>query len=180
MFLERRRGGVVLNLMLGVVTVAILGVCAIVYSIHRIEVSKVTTADGKNVTISTPAGDIRIRAHKDDGAPLGGLPVYPGATSRKKSGSAEFEFSSRDGDHDKAFSVAGGELVTPDSVDKVREFYRTELPDWKLTIKSNGEIQFEETPGARGLEQRRFVGIQGKSDGTHIGLVTLGGQPVAN
>ena len=75
----------------------------------------------------------------------------------------------------RPLSVAGDEMVTEDSPDKVIDFYKSADPNWMIAEKRGGEIKLE-------LDRdgyKRFIGIKEKSDGTHIGVASIG-SPAAN
>ena len=74
---------------------------------------------GNSVEIKTPDGKIALRA----GVPADlGLPVYPGATTLDNSGSVEFI-----GDNEQRSGVSGAKYSTPDSMEKVDQWYRQRL-----------------------------------------------------
>ncbi len=167
-----RRGGVLMGVLLTMLTLVVIAAVVGIRIAQSVEVEKTETKDGATVSIKTPAGDFNIRAHDSRLPP--DMPLYPTAKVIKGSGGAEFQWSSPDGRNDKDFRVAGAEMLTGDSVDKVFDYYHDKLPSWIVKRENNGQITLEEAPGARGLEPRRFVAIRGKSDGTHIGVATIG------
>ena len=72
--------------------------------------------------------------------------------------------------------VAGGEYITADSEEKVRAWYHDHLPNWVVVAGHGGEkARFELNEGG----YKRMVFIEGKSDGTHIGVATVG-EPASN
>jgi hypothetical protein len=154
--------------------VVVAGIIA--FSVARnVRVDTVHTDDGKQVSINTPAGSFSIRAHEKDGAWLVDIPKYPGAREKKSGGGAEFEWTSNDGDQ-KNFSVAGAEVVTSDSAEKVLDYYHDQLPAWIVSHNRDGKISLKE-PGER--DGGRFIVINEKFDGTHIGVASIGA-PAAN
>lgn len=174
-----RRGGVLMGILLTVATLAVVAAIVGVAIARNVRVEKTESADGKHVTINTPAGSFSIQAHKHQKLADPDLPIYPGAHSTQKSGGADFEWTSADGRTDKGFAVSGAEFITSDSVTQVYDFYRSNLPDWVVAHGNDGEIRFEESPGAKGAEPRRFVAIREKADGTHIGVASVG-EPASN
>jgi len=168
-----RRGGV-LGAFIGL-TILVCIVCSVLYVVRNLRVVNTHRQNGEDVSIDTPAGRIDIRAHKNLDPSALGVPVYPGAKRTKDGGGATFQWTSRDGKNDKGLSVAGGELLTPDSAGKVVEYYRTQLPDWIVITEHDGSRRFEFTNGG----YKRIIAIHEKGDGTHIGIATVG-EPASN
>ncbi len=77
------------------------------------------TKSGNSVEISTPGGKLAVKSGKPEDL---GLPVYPGAQLRDNGGSVEFV-----GTDDQRSGVSGSNYSTPDSIDKVDEWYRHRL-----------------------------------------------------
>src|SRR5271168_4292989 len=98
--------------LLTILTMVALVILAINYVSNNFRVTKVDRANGADVSIQTPVGQIKIRGHENVDLAALGVPVYPGAKHSKDGGSASFEWTSSDGKHDKAMAVAGGEYVT--------------------------------------------------------------------
>jgi hypothetical protein len=72
--------------------------------------------------------------------------------------------------------VAGGEYITPDPVEKVRAWYHEHLPNWVVVSDRNGDnARFELNEGG----YKRIVALRERSDGTHIGVATIG-EPASN
>jgi hypothetical protein len=166
------RGGILGALLItGVVVVClmIVGVIVVARSIH------VTTnaRNGANdVSIDLPGGHLEVRAHDKAGTAIKDFPMYPGAhsTAHNNGGDAVVQWSSNSGKSDKGFSVSASESVTSDPFDKVVDYYRTQLPNWMVTTKRNGHVEFELHNGG----YKRVVGIHEEHDGTHIGVASVG------
>jgi hypothetical protein len=159
-----RRGGVLFGLSLAGFLLLCVFAAAGLYAVRHVTVHN-------GVSIDTPAGRIDIHPHDKFDASITGVPAYPGAKSRN--GGAVVEWSSSDGSEDKGLAVA--ETVTPDPVDKVVEYYRSRLPDWNVERERGGGIKMEMDEGGT----KRVIGIERKSDGTHIGVATVG-EPASN
>jgi len=161
---------------LTVLTMLALIALAVNYVKDNIKVATVNRAGGADVSIQTPGGQFNIRAHENMDPATLGLPVYPDAKRSKDGGGATFEWSSADGKSDKAMGVAGGEYITGDPVEKVRAWYREHLPNWVVVTDRNGDnAHFELNEGG----YKRMIAIREKSDGTHIGVATIG-EPASN
>ena len=165
-----------LYMLLTILTMVALVVVAANYVKSNFKVATVHRAGGEDVSIQTPGGQFNIRAHRNlDPATLG-LPVYPEARRGKDGGGATFEWTSADGKSDKEMGVAGGEYITADPVEKVRAWYHDHLPNWVVVTDRNGaNARFELNEGG----YKRIVAIREKSDGTHIGVATIG-EPASN
>jgi hypothetical protein len=161
---------------LTVATMVVCGVLAVVFVARNIKVTKVRRAGGNDVSIQVPGGQFNIRAHENlDPATLG-MPIYPNARYAKQGGGASFEWTSSDGKGDKAMSVAGGDYVTADSASTVLAWYKGQLPNWVVvTDRGGNNARFELTAGG----YKRIVALREKSDGTHIGVATVG-KPASN
>jgi len=170
-----RRGGILSGLLFTGLAIIVLLIVGSLYVVRNVRVQTAHRNGGDDVSIETPAGSMKIRAHEDlDPAALG-LPIYPGATRRKDSGAATFEWNSADGRSDKGVAVGGASLYTPDSAPKVLAFYRAQLPNWVIYSERDGSTRFELKDGG----VRRIVVIHEKNDGTHIGVATIG-DPASN
>jgi hypothetical protein len=171
---SRRGGALGLVLFVGVSVVIVM--LAGAYLIARtVRVNTTHRNRGDDVSIETPAGRMDIRAHEDLDPASIGLPIYPGATREKNSGAASFEWSSADGKDDKSVSVGAAALFTPDSSSKVLDWYRTQLPNWIVVTGHDGATRFELKEGGH----KRIVAIRSRSDGTHIGVASVG-EPASN
>jgi hypothetical protein len=171
-----RAGGAGLYVLLTLLTIVVLGIVGVGYVARSVKVATVHRANGDDVSIQTPGGQFRIRAHENlDPAALG-VPMYPGAKHTKDGGGATFEWTSSDGKNDKSMAVAGGDYITSDAPDTVRAWYHDHLPNWVVvTDRHDKNARFELNDGG----YKRIIAIREKSDGTHIGVATVG-EPASN
>jgi hypothetical protein len=109
---------------------------ALVISGCRVHVDKDSNGKEKNVQVDTPFGGVRVNTDQISASDLG-LPLYPGAQQ------------SRDEDNDKSADVHLGfgdwqlrvkavNYTTPDSKEKVTEFYKKALTRFGDVITCNG------------------------------------------
>lgn len=172
---EARRGGILSSLLFTVLVCVGLAIVAGLYVARNVRVETTHRNGGDDVSIDTPGGRIQIRAHEDlDPATLG-IPIYPGATRRKDSGVATFEWSSVDGKEEKGVSFAGASLFTEDPSSKVVDYYRTQLPNWLIVRDRDGSNHFELRKGG----YKRMIAIHEKHGGTYIGVASVG-DPASN
>jgi hypothetical protein len=153
-----RRGGVLAGIMLMVLMVGVLGIAALV-------TTGLYVAD--NVSLSVRDNTRFDPKHM-------GVPIYPGAVRRDDSpklASFHFDF----GDIHKGFAVSAAEYRTSDSVDRVTDFYRSELPHWLISQREDGRMQLSFTRHG----YRRFVAIYEDDGETHIALASVG-EPASN
>ena len=170
-----RRGGIVWGLLITAAGLLCLAVVVGLAIARNIRVRTDTTRGGDHVLIETPAGNFNLQAHTA-GKDLVDIPSYPGARHKDHSGGgAVFKWTSNDGREDKGLTVAGEEMITSDSVDDVVKFYRTQLPAWVLSHDRDGATHLKLEKGG----QKRFVAISAQSDGTHIGVASIG-EPASN
>jgi hypothetical protein len=174
-----QRGGLVAGLLLTLGILALLALVGVVigglYVAHHIHVSKSDVARGETVNVDTPFGSMRFRHDAKVDPKRLGVPVYPGAVlnqDRHKLASFEFDFGS---DHSKEVSVVAGEYTTSDSLEKVRDFYRAELPHWMFTENRHGAMQFEFNEGGH----KKIVALKERNGVTRIGLASVG-EPATN
>lgn len=172
------RGGVVgtVFLLLGIlVLIAMVAVVAGgLYIAHNIRVNAERGRHGEAVSLETPFGSMRVREDSKLDPKQFGVPVYPGAVLREdhhKLASIELNF----GSENKELAVVAGEYTTSDPVEKVREFYRGELPHWMVREDHHGAVHFSFTEGG----QKKIVAISRRGGLTHIGLAFVG-EPGAN
>ena len=171
-----RRGGVVAGIMLTVLIVGVLGVAALVttglYVAENVRVTRRSAGD--DTTVETPFGTIRVReSAKLDPRHLG-VPIYPGAVrvdDTRKLASLHFDF----GDLHKGFSFSAAGYRTPDPIDQVTDFYRSELPHWLISQRENGGTQLSLTKGGH----KRLIAIYEESGETRIALASVG-EPASN
>jgi hypothetical protein len=171
-----RRGGVVATVLISVLVVAVLAVTALVftglYVARNVRVEKTEGKGGELVKIETPVGAIRVQTGKD--SKRLNIPIYPGAVESSETGNAanvEVDF----GQEHKELSIVAAKYTTADSVEKVLEYYRKELPHWMFSHMRHGAFHMEYTEGGH----KRVIGIREHHGKTEIGLASVG-EPPAN
>lgn len=170
------RGGILSALLITGLVVMCLAVIAVVFVARNVHISTNPRADGGDVSIDTPAGQLSVRAHDTGGWPSPDIPRYPGAYSTKgDGGGAVVQWNSSGGDRDRGFSVSATELITQDPARKVFEYYRNQLPSWIVAEDHDGEMRLELKRGG----YKRIIGIHERNDGTHIGVASVG-EPASN
>jgi hypothetical protein len=173
----RQRGGILFGLLLS----GLAGLCLLVvggiYLASNIRVHTAERAGGADVSIETPAGHLTMRAHERAGSAATGVPLYPGArkTGDSHGGDAVFEWSSSNGKDNHGFAVSASEMVTDDPLEKVVDYYKTQLPDWVIVHERTGAMRMELAEGG----YKRIIGIRERHDGTHIGVASVG-EPASN
>ena len=171
-----RRGGIIGGLLLSGLVVVCLLIAGSIFLARNIRVQTTARNGGDDVTIDTPVGHLSVRAHEKAGAAVSDVPLYPGAWSpRKSGGDAVVEWTSNNGHSDSGFSVAASEMVTSDSVDKVVDYCRAQLPNWIIVHERGDGVQLELRDGG----YKRIIAIHERHDGTHIGVASVG-EPAAN
>ncbi len=173
---NHRRGGAIAGIMLTMFIVGVVTIVAIVstglYVADHVRVSA-RNSNGDS-TLETPFGSVRVRdSHALDPKHMG-VPIYPGAVrdeDSRKLASFHFDF----GDVHKAFAISAAQYRTPDSVDRVTDFYRSELPHWLISQHENGGLQLSLT--RRGY--KRLVVITEEDGETRIALASIG-EPASN
>jgi hypothetical protein len=121
----------------------------------------------KEVSIKTPMGSIEV--NKDVNEASLGLPIYPGATRLMEHGSATVNLDIAD---QAKLRVLAGKFETPDSVDKVRDFYHARLGDQVTKFKEKdeeGKTVFE----IKRDKQNKIVALKTNGDKTVIELVRV-------
>jgi hypothetical protein len=170
------RGGILGALLItGAVIVCLMIVGGIIVA-RTIHVTTTPRNGGDDVSIDLPGGHLNIRAHEKAGTAVRDIPIYPGAqVSKHNGGDAVIQWNSNNGKSDNGFSVSASESITSDPFDKVVDYYRTQLPNWMITKQRSGHVEFELHDGG----YKRIVGIHEESDGTHIGVASVG-EPASN
>jgi hypothetical protein len=118
--IPREKHNVLLWVLVGIGSVLIFGVVAILLIVHAVARTHVSvTTSGDSVVIQTPRGAISVNS----GQPADlGLPIYPGALTLKDGGSVQFTAN-----NDQRGGISGATYVTSDSLDKVEAWYRQRL-----------------------------------------------------
>lgn len=170
------RGGILGALLITgavIVCLMIIGGIIVARSIH---VTTTARNGGDDVSIDLPGGHLEVRAHDKAGTAVKDFPIYPGShSSERKGADAVIQWSSDKGGDNNGFSVSASESITSDSFDKVVDYYRTQLPSWTVTKQRSGHVEFELHNGG----YKRVIGIREESDGTHIGVASVG-EPASN
>src|SRR5579862_573669 len=176
MFGNPRRGGAVAGILLTFLALSVLGiavlVCTGLYVADNLRVTE-NHARGET-TVETPFGSVHVRESDRLDPGHMGVPIYPGAVrdeDSRKLASFHFDF----GDVHKAFAISAAQYRTPDSVDRVTNFYRSELPHWLISQHENGGLQLSLT--RRGY--KRLVVITEEDGETRIALASIG-EPASN
>jgi hypothetical protein len=177
---DPRRGGVLLGLLISALVIVCVVVAIGITIARNIRIESHDRDGSADVSIDTPAGHFSVHAHDKPGMVVAGVPAYPGARARKDSGgNAVVQWSSAghngDGGSDKGFAVSASDMITSDPAYKVVDFYRNQLPTWMITEEKNGGTHIELHKGG----YQRIISIEEKSDGTHIGVASIG-EPASN
>jgi hypothetical protein len=174
MQLKSSRGGIILGLLFaGMMVFMALLVAGIIVT----KTVRVRTTDGaddsgvRGISIATPGGQLNIHASDHMNPVLTGVPAYPGAT-RVKDGGAHISWNSKNGDGDEDLYVIGGEFRTPDSVSRVVDFYRQQLPNLMIVCGDDESTRLEYKKG--GI--RRIISIRRRAGETRIGVASIGGR----
>jgi hypothetical protein len=173
---NHRRGGAVASILLAILIVGAVTITVLVATgVYVASNIRVTTGTGHHeATVETPFGDVRVRESAAFDPQRMGMPVYPGAVrnrNRHKLTSVHLDF----GEKHKEFSVVAAEYRTGDSLDKVTEFYRHQLPHWMLSHERHGGTQLELNDGG----YRKMVAIYEDDGSTRIALASIG-DPASN
>jgi hypothetical protein len=171
-----RRGGALAGIMLTVLMLGVLGIAVLVTTgLYVADHVRVTESDARGeTTVETPFGTVRVRDRARLDPKHMGVPIYPGAVREedsRKLASFHFDF----GDVHKAFAFSAAEYHTSDSVDRVTDFYRGQLPHWLISQKEDGGMQLSFTKHG----YKRFVAIYEDGGETRIALASLG-EPASN
>lgn len=172
---RRSSSNAVLIALLVLVLIVAAGIAAIFYSARfitrNIAVHETKSAAGnKEVSIRTPVGNINVHENPIADPSTIGLPVYPGALAVKEDKTPRVSVSLSG---IESVDVVAGHFHTPDSVDKVRNYYEAELNGQitKLTAEEGKrKIVFE----MKQDHQEKIVALKGSEDGgTGITLVRV-------
>ncbi len=171
-----RHGGVVGGIILAVMVVSVLAVITLVgtgfYVADRVRVTE--RAGGGDTTIETPFGSLHVRDNVRLDPHQLGVPIYPGAV-RDSDSREHASFRLDIGDVHKSFAVSAASYHTRDSIDRVTDFYRGELPHWLISTKDDGRVQLSFTKHG----YKRFVAISEDDGETRIALASVG-EPASN
>ncbi|MGA2741139.1 MAG: hypothetical protein ABSG65_27325 [Bryobacteraceae bacterium] len=173
---NNRRGGALAGIILTTLMLGFLGIAALVAMGLFVadHVSVTAYAEPGVTTVETPFGTVRVRDNDRLDPKHMGVPIYPGASrvhDSRNFASFHFDF----GDVHKAFAISAAEYRTSDSVDRVTDFYRDQLPHWLISQKENGCMQLSFTRQG----YKRFVAIHEDDGETRIALASLG-EPASN
>jgi hypothetical protein len=171
-----RRGGALAGIILMVLMLGAIGIAALVATgVYVADNWRVTeSGGGGETTVETPFGTVRVRENDRLDPRHMGVPIYPGAVRERHShnlASLHLDF----GDLHEAFAVSAAEYRTSDSVDRVTDYYRAELPHWLISQKENGCLRLSFTKHG----YKRFVAIYEDGGETRIALASVG-EPASN
>jgi hypothetical protein len=142
---------------------------------RAVHVNVGTHGKQQDLSIQTPLGSLQVN-HELNEASLG-LPIYPGSTLLTGNDAATVNIDI--GDQAKV-RVLAGKFQTPDSVEKVTNFYHERLGNQVTKFRDKdeeGKTVFEIKHG----HQTRVVTLKSTGNGTAIELVRVSeGQPEAN
>lgn len=179
MYSNSERGGVIgaILLVIGVMVLVamVITVGAGLYLAHHVRVDAADGDHGKNVNVETPFGSVHVREDSTFDPKRFGVPVYPGAmldSDHHKLAKVELNFG---GDDSKQLALVAGEYTTADPIDKVREYYRQELPHWMISDNRHGKVDISFQEGG----QKKIIVLEERSRGTRIKLVSIG-EPAVN
>ena len=194
----RSASNIVAIVLLSVGLVVLLSVVAIWAGVRFIERGvKVHVSDAgdnkKEVSISTPFGGLEVNKNGGVTAAGLGLPIYPGAQPAKDGDSATVSLAF--GGSNK-LRVVAGKFETPDSLSKVRDFYRGRLttqdgPFAERSKIDSGHDDFDLDTGEMGnfmgfdddgklvfkIKRKgevRIVALKSEVSGTRVELVRVG------
>jgi hypothetical protein len=182
---RRSQAGGILGILMGLLALAAVAVaCLVLVGLYvarnvRVEVARnvrenVGNRASETVLLDTPVGSMKIQPHQRLDPKAMGIPVYPGAVREDRDtngASFEFDFNSSH----KEFTVIGAEYSTSDSLDRVRNFYHQELPNWIISQSRRGHFKIEYTEDG----YKRFVVLSERHGRTRIGLASVG-EPASN
>ena len=162
--------------MLTILVLGVLGIATLVTTgLYVADHVRVTERDARGeTTVETPFGSVHVRDNARFDPKHMGVPIYPGAIREedsRKLASFRFDF----GDVHKAFAVSAATYRTSDSIDRVTDFYRGELPHWLISQKEDGGLQLSFTRHG----YKRFVAICEDDGETRIALASVG-EPASN
>jgi hypothetical protein len=158
-----------------VLMLAGLGMASYLF-VSRIHVARTPGGRGENTAIrfETPLGSVRVDKQERVDPKLLGIPLYPGAVVVEgQAGGArvdvDLDFAG------KSLRVAAVQMETPDPMEKVVSFYRSEASDFALRFESRGRAEFHSSRD--GI--KKVIGIAAQRGKTRISLANIGA-PEAN
>lgn len=174
---NRRRGGALAGIILTMLIVGLVGFAVLVSTgLYIADHVRVSAGDGgrDSATVETPFGTIRVHDHSRFDIGHFGVPLYPGAARVHNSRAlASLHFDLGDLHKDLSFSAA--EYRTSDSVERVTDFYRSELPHWLISERNDGCMHLSFTKGG----YKRIIAIREQDGETRIALASVG-EPASN
>lgn len=170
-----RRGGIIGVFLAGLaiaVSALIVGAILIANNVHL----QHNTANGdSHVRLETPFGDVNVDARDNLKPESVGVPVYPGASREdSRAGSLVLDFDSVGRNQGKV-SIVTAEYSTEDDIERVRQFYREQLPDWVFSQRHGEDLHLELSKEG----YKRIVSIQERGGRTRIGIAAVG-EPAIN
>ena len=169
--------------------VGIVAALAIAFILPACSIQHKEDADKKDVKIETPFGNMQVKANEKTPADTG-LAQYPNSRLKEKSGD-----DTNSANVDMSFGpfgmkVVAATFITPDSPDKVLEFYRKEMSKYGRVLECKGDIDDkgdelvcsgskrhmgdDEIELGTGNKQRRhIVGVKPRGGETEFSLVYL-------
>jgi len=173
---EREGGGALAVILVIVVGVPLLMLAGLIwtglYIAHNVRVT--TSPQEQSVQVETPFGSLQVKEDSLIDAKRMGVPIYPGATiefGKRKLASLDLEL----GNMSKNLRIVAVEYTTPDSAERVRDFYRKKLPHWIFTEKDNGGWQMDYSEDG----YKRIIAIEEQRGSTRIGVASIG-EPASN
>ena len=171
-----KKGGSLLPWLLGILGAGVVILGLLAFGIVRYILQEgVIRRQGRQVTISTPLGDLKV----DHGADPG-LPKYPGASLEKDSASVELTAPT-----DDKLEITAAHYFTSDALERVDAWYgktlgsdfEREAPSRTRKIRNFPEISIESSATAFVSDRKdtvRLVVLKERSDGVEIKLVRIG------
>jgi hypothetical protein len=160
---------------------------AIIFAITGCSISHKEDGDKKDVKIETPFANIQVKA--DDKKPADtGLAQYPGSKLKEKDKDNDSHSANVDMNFGPfGMKVVAATFVTPDSTDKVLDFYRKEMGRYGHVIECKGGIddkhdelvcspskhEDETELGVGNKSRRRIVAVKQRGGETEFSLVYL-------
>ncbi len=115
-----------------IVTAATLAILLAGCTVHVDDKDK----DAKKVDIKTPLADLKVDTSA--AAVDNGIPIYPGATPRPEDNGDKHRANVNIGAMGYGIKVIAAEYNTPDSPEKVKEFYTDKLKQWGNVLVCRG------------------------------------------